>query len=174
MFLLNKYRQLIDMFCLRIPPRKNHDETFMPVILLNPRWSDCPLILMELAEYGNLRDYLRKHRGAQSDEFGEYILAQDSSESAVESLGHELDASILLRFAQHVAAALAYFESLQVGEVAPVVAFLVFHWYRFRRWFWKKIESIRTSAEIFVAIWLIVLSDSHWLNGAETMNILLT
>ncbi|TPP57425.1 Basic fibroblast growth factor receptor 1 A [Fasciola gigantica] len=73
-----------------------------------------PMILMEFAEHGNLRDYLRENRPTLYDEIEPCILDNDAHSSTTQSLGHELNIPMLLRFACHVADALTYFESLKM------------------------------------------------------------
>ncbi|VDP70566.1 unnamed protein product [Echinostoma caproni] len=82
------------------------------------------MILMEYAVHGNLRDYLRKHRAHESDLLREYNhdsespspSADSSSDQSVTNDYPRLDIRLLLRFANHVASALTYFESLNLAH----------------------------------------------------------
>ncbi|KAA3677608.1 fibroblast growth factor receptor 3 [Paragonimus westermani] len=77
-----------------------------------------PLILLEYALHGNLRDFLRRNRPTTEDLHDVCQLPSISSSldlSAAPSLV-KLDIRALLQFALHVADALVYFESLKLAH----------------------------------------------------------
>ncbi|CAH8565853.1 unnamed protein product [Dicrocoelium dendriticum] len=68
-----------------------------------------PMILMEFAKHGNLRDLLRRNRPAS-----EQCLGDGRSFNVDGTACPQLDSPSLLRFARHVADAMTYLESLQL------------------------------------------------------------